>query len=128
MLENDLQSKISSYADKESEYVQKWDDLQRDQQNFESERAEETKNLESLRKEASDEFTKVKAERAKVQEKERRLDEERKNARQQSESVASKHQGELQRVRSQEMTKLLIASGLCFVIGIAVALFLSKSQ
>ena len=88
MLENDLQSKISSYADKESEYVQKWDDLQRDQKSFEAERAEETKNLESLRKEASDEFTKVKAERAKVQEKERRLDEERKNARQQSESVA----------------------------------------
>ena len=128
MLENDLQSKISSYADKESEYVQKWDDLQRDQKSFEAERAEETKNLESLRKEASDEFTKVKAERAKVQEKERRLDEERKNARQQSESIATKHRDDLQRVRSQEMTKLLVASGLCFVIGIAVALFLSKSQ
>ena len=44
--------------------------------------------------------------------------------RSQEDSMKSKHEGELQRMRSSELTKLLVASGLCFVLGLAVAMFL----
>lgn len=91
---------------------------------MDTDRSEESKKVEQLKKEASDEYLKVRNERTKVQEKEKRLEEERKAARDQQSTLSSKHSDDLMRMRSQEMTKLLAASGICFVIGLAVAMFL----
>lgn len=44
--EADLKSKISSFADNEAEYVQKWDELKRGNETLDSERGEESKKLE----------------------------------------------------------------------------------
>ena len=48
---------------------------------MDTDRAEEEKKVEQLKQEASEEYVKVRNERSKVQEKEKRLDEERKATR-----------------------------------------------
>ena len=73
-LETDLQSKIKSFADKESEYVQKWYDLKRDQAATKTELREQTENIERLKKESDEEFLKVQMKKTEVQEKEKRLE------------------------------------------------------
>ena len=78
-MESDLQSKINSYADKESEYVQKWDDLKREKAALEAEQSAEQANIERLKKETDEEFMKVQLKRTEVQNKEKRLEEERKS-------------------------------------------------
>ena len=52
LLEADLQSKITSYADKETEYVQKWSLLEESKKAFQSEQGEQGAKLEALQKEA----------------------------------------------------------------------------
>lgn len=59
LLEADLQSKITSYADKETEYVQKWSLLEESKKAFQSEQGEQGAKLEALQKEAQTEFIKV---------------------------------------------------------------------
>ena len=56
VLEADLQSKISLYADKETEYVQKWENLEESKTAFSEERQRETAKLDSIRKEAESEY------------------------------------------------------------------------
>jgi len=79
LLEADLQSKISSYADKETEYVQKWSNLEESKKAFQSEQNEQSAKLEALQKEAQAEFIKVQQSKNQVQEKERRLEEQTRN-------------------------------------------------
>ncbi len=94
-LENDLQSKIKSFADKESEYVQKWDDLKRDKAAVTAEQKEQMANIERLKKESDEEFMKVQLKKTEVQNKEKRLEEERKSQRLEMDSKIFKHEGEM---------------------------------
>ncbi len=94
-LENDLQSKIKSFADKESEYVQKWDDLKRDKTAAGAEQKEQMANIERLKKESDEEFMKVQLKKTEVQNKEKRLEEEKKSQRLEMDSKIFKHEGEM---------------------------------
>jgi len=62
-----------------------------------------------------------------VQQKERRLDEERKSIRLQADSAAFKHQKEMERATSTNNTRLLMAGTVCFLFGMAVAIFVFGS-
>ena len=55
--------------------------------------------------------------------KEKSLDEERKNIRLQADAKAFKHESEMQRLSSQATTKMLVASAIFFLIGVAVAIY-----
>ena len=123
VLEADLQSKLSYYADKEAEYVQKWKSLEDDKKELAESQAKETANLEQLQKQAQDEYLAVQKTKAEVQQKERRLDEERKSIRLQADSAALKHMRDMEKVQSQGNTKLLMAATVCFLFGMAVAIF-----
>jgi len=103
--------------------LQKWEALKTDQEAFARQSEEETKKVERLKQEASEEFVKAKNQRAEMQKKELRLEEERKTTRLEKDSQASKHKGDLERIRSQEMTKLMVGSSVCFVIGLIVAMY-----
>lgn len=94
-LENDLQSKIKSFADKESEYVQKWDDLKKDKAAVGAEQKEQMANIERLKKESDEEFMKVQLKKTEVQNKEKRLEEGRKSQRLEMDSKIFKHEGEM---------------------------------
>lgn len=59
-----------------------------------------------------------------MQEKERRLEEQNRNQRKEQSKVAQKHEDDLNKVRAQEMTKMIMASSVCFLVGVAVAMFL----
>lgn len=87
------------------------------------ERLEREQKLEDLQKQAQDEYLAVQKTKGEVQHKERRLEEERKTIRLQSDSAASKHQKDLERANSQGTTKLLVASAVCFLMGMAVAIY-----
>ena len=60
--------------------------------------------------------------------KERRLDEERKTVRLEKDSAAFKHEADMKQLRSKEMTKLIIISAVCFLLGMAVAMFILKDS
>ena len=59
LLEADLQSKISIYADKETEYVQKWEDLKQRESSLAEDRSAETQKIDALKQEAEAEYLKV---------------------------------------------------------------------
>lgn len=94
-LESELQSKIKSFADQESEYVQKWESLKKDQASYEINVSEQSSKIDQLKQEAEDEITKVHNKRKDVELKEKRLQEERQSIRKELDSKINKHEGEL---------------------------------
>lgn len=94
-LESELQSKIKSFADQESEYVQKWESLKKDQASYEANVSEQSSKIDQLKQEAENEITKVHNKRKDVELKEKRLQEERQSIRKELDSKINKHEGEL---------------------------------
>ena len=127
VLEAELQSKLTEFADKEPEYVQKWDALEESKRAFTDDQEAKNRQMEQLKQEADQQYLQVQKTKREVQDKERRLDEERKTVRLDKESSQLKHTNELMQVRRSELTKLFVASSVCFILGLAMAMFLFSS-
>ena len=86
------------------------------------EQEREKKKLDELMEETNSQYTAVQKSKSEVQQKEQRLDEERKSMRKERDSNASRMENELKRMSSQGMTKMLVSSAICFILGVGVAM------
>ena len=73
-LESELQSKITLYADKDSEFVQKWESLEESKSVFAGTQSTQKAQLDQLQEETRQEYTSLQKTKSEMQAKEKRLD------------------------------------------------------